>query len=195
MVDILLRKHKIQLYRLTNRRFGMSDYHRTVMSSPFGQATGRTTVAIDEGLRAYMLHVYNYMVFGLAITGLAALGIYMASVTGDPRRRQNPPQRRRSPSPRCPRHVSHIDWLRDVREPSEMDCHPRSSRPGIRAELRDREASSCDGTAPVLDFRSLDGFVPRLDLHGLHAYFDRARVLHHRSVIWGAKPLGVYDAT
>jgi hypothetical protein len=61
----------------------MSDYHRTVTSSPFGQATGRTTVATDEGLRAYMLHVYNYMVFGLAITGLAALVIYMASVTGD----------------------------------------------------------------------------------------------------------------
>ena len=37
----------------------MSDYHRTVMSSPFGQATGRTTVAIDEGLRAYMLHVFT----------------------------------------------------------------------------------------------------------------------------------------
>jgi uncharacterized protein len=31
-----------------------------------------------------MLHVYNYMVLGLAITGLAALGIYMASVTADP---------------------------------------------------------------------------------------------------------------
>ena len=30
----------------------------------------------DEGLRAYMLHGYNYMVFGLAITGLAALSIY-----------------------------------------------------------------------------------------------------------------------
>ena len=63
----------------------MSDYNRTVTTSPFGQATTRrTTVAMDEGLRAYMLHVYNYMVLGLAITGLAALGIYMASVTGDP---------------------------------------------------------------------------------------------------------------
>ena len=30
-----------------------------------------------------MLRVYNYMVLGLAITGLAALGIYMLSVTGD----------------------------------------------------------------------------------------------------------------
>src|SRR5215217_4289665 len=60
----------------------MSEYNRSAAPSPFGQAAGR--VAVDEGLRAYMLHVYNYMVLGLAITGLAALGIYMASVTADP---------------------------------------------------------------------------------------------------------------
>jgi FtsH-binding integral membrane protein len=41
-------------------------------------------VAVDEGLRAYMLQIYNYMVLGLAITGLAALGTYMLSVTTDP---------------------------------------------------------------------------------------------------------------
>ena len=62
----------------------MSEYHGSPTTSPFGQVAGRATVAIDEGLRAYMLHVYNYMVLGLAITGLAALGIYMASVTADP---------------------------------------------------------------------------------------------------------------
>jgi FtsH-binding integral membrane protein len=62
----------------------MSDYNRSTTRSPFGPAIGRTGVAIDEGLRAYMLHVYNYMVLGLAITGLAALGIYMGSVTGGP---------------------------------------------------------------------------------------------------------------
>ena len=67
----------------------MSDYNRNVPTSPWGQAAGRTTVAVDEGLRAYMLHVYNYMVIGLAITGLAALGIYMLSVTGDARQRPN----------------------------------------------------------------------------------------------------------
>ena len=61
----------------------MSDYNRNVKTSPWGQAAGRTSIAVDEGLRAYMLHVYNYMVIGLAITGLAALGIYMISVTGD----------------------------------------------------------------------------------------------------------------
>jgi FtsH-binding integral membrane protein len=39
--------------------------------------------AIDAGLRAYMLHIYNYMILGLAITALAALGIYILSVTDD----------------------------------------------------------------------------------------------------------------
>jgi FtsH-binding integral membrane protein len=37
--------------------------------------------AIDEGLRAYMLRVYNYMAIGLLITGLAAIGAYSLSVT------------------------------------------------------------------------------------------------------------------
>ena len=31
-----------------------------------------------------MLRIYNYMVLGLAITGAAALGTYMLSVTTDP---------------------------------------------------------------------------------------------------------------
>jgi hypothetical protein len=46
----------------------MSDYNPRATTSPFDQVTrGRTSVEIDEGLRAYMLHVYNYMVLGLAI--------------------------------------------------------------------------------------------------------------------------------
>ena len=62
----------------------MSDFERNIAASPFGQAIGRTgSVAVDEGLRAYMLRIYNYMVFGLAITGAAALGIYLLSVTDD----------------------------------------------------------------------------------------------------------------
>ena len=63
----------------------MSDYDRNVATSPFGQTAGRaSSVAVDEGLRAYMLRIYNYMVLGLAITGAAALGTYMLSVTTDP---------------------------------------------------------------------------------------------------------------
>jgi FtsH-binding integral membrane protein len=62
----------------------MSDLDRNY-ASPFGRAAGRTdAAAVDAGLRAYMLRIYNYMTIGLAITGLAALGIYMAAVTTDP---------------------------------------------------------------------------------------------------------------
>ncbi len=63
----------------------MSDYERNVAAAPFGQTIGRAgSVAVDEGLRAYMLRIYNYMVLGLAITGAAALATYMLSVTTDP---------------------------------------------------------------------------------------------------------------
>src|ERR1700755_3062501 len=62
----------------------MSDLDRNY-ASPFGRAAGRVDAAtVDAGLRAYMLRIYNYMSIGLAITGLAALGVYMASVTNDP---------------------------------------------------------------------------------------------------------------
>lgn len=47
-----------------------------------GTAVGRE-VAIDEGLRAYMLRVYNYMASGVAITGVVAWLVYsMSVVTG-----------------------------------------------------------------------------------------------------------------
>jgi FtsH-binding integral membrane protein len=62
----------------------MSDLDRNY-NSPFGRAAGRVdAAAVDAGLRAYMLRIYNYMSIGLAITGLAALGVYMFAVTGDP---------------------------------------------------------------------------------------------------------------
>jgi FtsH-binding integral membrane protein len=61
----------------------MSDLDRNY-SSPFGRAAGRVdTATVDAGLRAYMLRIYNYMTLGLAITGLASLGVYMAAVTTD----------------------------------------------------------------------------------------------------------------
>jgi FtsH-binding integral membrane protein len=47
-------------------------------------AGARTDAAIDQGLRAYMIRVYNLMALGLAITGLAALGTMMLATTNDP---------------------------------------------------------------------------------------------------------------
>ena len=61
----------------------MSDLDRNY-ASPFGRAAGRADAAtVDAGLRSYMLKIYNYMSIGLAITGLAALGVYMGAVTTD----------------------------------------------------------------------------------------------------------------
>jgi FtsH-binding integral membrane protein len=62
----------------------MSDFNRNVSAASYDRPLSRAEAAvIDQGLRAYMLQIYNYMVLGLAITGFAALGVYMLSVTGD----------------------------------------------------------------------------------------------------------------
>jgi len=44
----------------------------------------RADAAIDEGLRAYMLRVYNLMALGLVITGVAAYGLFALATTTDP---------------------------------------------------------------------------------------------------------------
>jgi hypothetical protein len=60
----------------------MSDYDRYA-NAQWGQSVGRAgSAAIDQGLRAYMLGVYNYMTVGLAVTGAVALGANMLAVAG-----------------------------------------------------------------------------------------------------------------
>ena len=59
----------------------MSNYDR---NTSFGAHVARkATAEIDQGLRAYMLGVYNYMTLGLGGTGLVALGAQMLAVTHD----------------------------------------------------------------------------------------------------------------
>jgi FtsH-binding integral membrane protein len=56
-----------------------------ISSLPPGAAMSRAeAAAIDAGLRAHMLHIYNYMALGLAVTAIAAMGVYFLSVTDDP---------------------------------------------------------------------------------------------------------------
>ena len=63
----------------------MSDFDRNAAAAKWGRPLTRAeTSVIDAGLRSYMLRVYNYMVLGLAITGFAALGVFMLSTTNDP---------------------------------------------------------------------------------------------------------------
>ena len=58
----------------------MSDYDRTA-SARYGAGVARsTTGAIDQGLRAFMLGVYNYMAIGLGLTGVVAYAAYKMAV-------------------------------------------------------------------------------------------------------------------
>ena len=57
----------------------MAEYDRQTLGARAGSAA-----AIDEGLRSYMLRVYNYMSIGLVVTGLAAWFAAGAAVTTDP---------------------------------------------------------------------------------------------------------------
>ncbi len=59
----------------------MTNFDRNGYPSQMGAGFG-TQAAVDQGLRSYMLGVYNNMVIGLGITGLVALGLYMMSVNG-----------------------------------------------------------------------------------------------------------------
>jgi FtsH-binding integral membrane protein len=56
----------------------LRNYQARVTTAP-----GRATADIDQGLRAYMIRVYNLMAVGLVITGLAAWGAFDFSVTAD----------------------------------------------------------------------------------------------------------------
>jgi FtsH-binding integral membrane protein len=58
----------------------MAEPLRTYQGRP-GTIDARADAGIDQGLRTYMLKVYNLMALGLAITGLAAWGAFSAAVT------------------------------------------------------------------------------------------------------------------
>ena len=58
----------------------MSDFDRNVAARGFGATSA---AAIDAGLRAYMLRVYNYMAAGVALTGVVAWFTYSQAVVTD----------------------------------------------------------------------------------------------------------------
>jgi uncharacterized protein len=47
-----------------------------------GTATRQTGAVVDQGLRSYMLRVYNYMAGGVAVSGLAAYATVMMATNG-----------------------------------------------------------------------------------------------------------------
>ena len=55
----------------------MSDFDRNIATARTGYRTDQ--VAIDAGLRAYMIRVYNYMAAGVALTGVVAWFAFQAA--------------------------------------------------------------------------------------------------------------------
>ncbi len=55
----------------------MSDFDRNIATARTGYRTDQ--VAIDAGLRAYMIRVYNYMAAGVALTGVVSWLTYQAA--------------------------------------------------------------------------------------------------------------------
>jgi len=55
----------------------MSDFDRNIATARTGYRTDQ--VAIDAGLRAYMIRVYNYMAAGVALTGVVAWLTFQAA--------------------------------------------------------------------------------------------------------------------
>ncbi|MCP4563307.1 MAG: Bax inhibitor-1/YccA family protein [Bosea sp.] len=60
----------------------MSDFDRNAQVWGTGRAQQTSAVEMDQGLRSFMLGVYNNMSIGLAITGLMAIGISMLAIAG-----------------------------------------------------------------------------------------------------------------
>jgi FtsH-binding integral membrane protein len=58
----------------------MSDFDRNYAAPRRGVGADRA-VAIDQGLRAYMIRVYNYMAMGVALTGAVSWLTFNAAVT------------------------------------------------------------------------------------------------------------------
>ena len=94
----------------------MSDFDRNIATARTGYRTDQ--VAIDAGLRAYMIRVYNYMTAGVALTGLVAWFAYQAAggdaiqVVGG--------------------HITRTERLRsgDLPRPADVALHPGAARPG-----------------------------------------------------------------
>src|SRR5438445_12733489 len=61
----------------------MSDFDRNYAAARRGVGADRA-VAIDQGLRAYMIRVYNYMALGVALTGIASWLTFQAAAVTNP---------------------------------------------------------------------------------------------------------------
>jgi uncharacterized protein len=78
---MLVGRHPIRpLGRNDREENSMSDFDRDYAAARRGVGADRA-IAVDEGLRAYMIRVYNYMAMGVALTGVVSWLTFNAAVT------------------------------------------------------------------------------------------------------------------
>src|SRR3954466_16341547 len=65
--------------RNRERETSMSDFDRNYAAARRSVGADRA-VAIDHGLRAYMIRIYNYMAMGVALAGVGCGCAYQAAV-------------------------------------------------------------------------------------------------------------------
>jgi uncharacterized protein len=64
----------------SNRNISVASIGAASIGAPM---TSAEAAAIDAGLRAHMLRIYAYMILGLGVTAIAAMGVHVLSVTDD----------------------------------------------------------------------------------------------------------------
>ena len=148
--------------------------------SAWGGTVARTQVEVDQGLRAFMLGVYNNMVLGLAISALVALGVNKLAVASGPagaagRIGCDLPDRVR-PHP--------------LRDPVDVGGGAGAARLHLLLLVPDGPHVGGDGADDLLRLRGGDGRFALDAPHPLHRRERRPGVLHHGRVLRRASPVG-----
>ncbi len=141
-----------------------------------GTTVGRTEAGVvDQGLRAYMLRVYNYMASGVAITGVVAYAIYAMSVV------QGAAGLELTPFGQF-MFASAFKWV--------VIFAPLALVFFISARINSMSLSTAQISFWI--FAALMGAVDLLDLPGLRRAEHRAGVLHHRGLVRRTEPVGLH---
>ena len=154
----------------------MSDYDRYA-NSRSGAGIARSGVAVDQGLRAYMIGVYNYMTLGLGVTGLVAYGAFTLGTV------QTDDGRLALTDFGHAIYASPLRWLIVLSPLALVFWHlgPHQLDVGVDRPQRLHRLRGAD--------RPVDVGAAR----GLHGRFDRARLLRHGGGLREPEPLRLHD--
>ncbi len=156
----------------------MSDFDRNIAAARGGYGADRA-LAIDAGLRAYMIRVYNLMAGGIAFTGIAAWLTYQAA-GGDAIRRVGGGLTGTTAFGRSGARRLHADRA-DARHPG----------PGVLPQLQDRPAAADHGVRVFTLYAGLMG-VALTSIFVVYTGVSITRVFFITAATFGAMSLYGY---